>query len=75
MLFHVDVDLGILSILVYTPGLTCQKVHLRGLSYGVFSTAQCQNVSVCPLLSVCAPHAVMKDFLCLLFDTAVIYEQ
>lgn len=28
MLFHVDVDLGIKSILMYSLGLTCQKVHL-----------------------------------------------
>lgn len=28
-LFHVNGDLGINSILMYSPGLTCQKVHVK----------------------------------------------
>lgn len=56
---------GIKSILLYSPGLTCQKVHLENdkkicVCVCVFHNTMISHVSVCPLFCVCAPHTVMK---------------
>lgn len=73
MLFHVDGDLGINSILMYSPGLTCQKVHVKKrkknpLSFSTFSAQQQCNEISCVCLPLCASLSLslcLPSFLCL----------